>query len=320
MNYIVLDLEWNQSNCGQAGENPRLPFEIIEIGATKLDSKFNIIDKYGSIIKPRVYRRLHSKIKEILNYDESYLRTGRPFDVVFREFKKWCGEEYIFCTWGPLDLTYLQQNMDFYYLNPFSYPLHFYNLQEIYAINHYNDKYQMPSLEKAVNELKIPIDVPFHSAENDAYYTALVFQKMNHKKLDDMYSVDYYHHPTCNEEVVFSKHINYCEYISVPYANKKQAMEDKKISTLHCYKCNRKLPKKIRWFVNNSNTQLCVGKCWTHGLVCGKIRFKNLKDGDIFVIKTIEKINKKEYDKIKSRQNELREKRKEKRKTKKAVS
>ena len=156
MNYIVMDLEWNQSYSGHAGENPRLPFEIIEIGATKLDSKFNIVDTYGSIIKPRIYKRLQSKIRELLNYDESTLRTGRPFDVVFREFKKWCGDDYIFCTWGPLDLTYLQQNMDFYYMKQFAFPLKFYNLQEIYAINHYNDKTQMPSLEKAVTELKIP--------------------------------------------------------------------------------------------------------------------------------------------------------------------
>lgn len=320
MNYIVIDLEWNQSYSGQYYENPRIPFEIIEIGATKLDSKFNIIDTYGSIIKPRIYRKLHSKIKEILNYDEAFLKTGRPFDVVYREFIKWCGdEEYIFCTWGSLDLTYLQQNMDYYYLKNFNYPLKYYNLQEIYANNHYDDKFQTPSLEKAVLELKIPIDEPFHSAKNDAYYTALVFQKMNRKKLSDCYSIDYYHHPTCEEEEILSRHINYTEFISATYEDKKSAMDDKKINSLRCYKCNRKLPKKIKWFVNNSNTQLCIGKCWSHGLVCGKVRFKNAKNGEIFVIKTEEKINKKEFEKIRNRQIELREKRKEKRKAKKAV-
>ena len=30
MNYIVLDLEWNQSPLGKEFENKRLPFEIIE--------------------------------------------------------------------------------------------------------------------------------------------------------------------------------------------------------------------------------------------------------------------------------------------------
>lgn len=320
MNYIVMDLEWNQNCFGPEYEDSRMPFEIIEIGAIKLDSKFNIIDEYGSIIRPRLYRKLHSKIKEILNYDENYLKKGRPFDVVFREFIKWCGkEDYIFCTWGGLDLTYLQQNMDYYYLKKFIYPLKFLNLQEIYANNHYNNKYQTPSLEKAVTELSIPIEEPFHSAKNDAYYTSLVFQKMNRNRLSDLYSIDYYHYPTCEEEEIVIHHNHYTEFISTTYPDKKEAMEDKKISVLRCYKCNKKIPKKIRWFVNNSNTQLCVGKCWSHGLVCGKVRFKNTKDGKVFIIKTEEKITKKEFEKIRNRQIELREKRKEKRNAKKTV-
>lgn len=312
MNYIVMDLEWNQSTSA-LGENPRLPFEIIEIGATKLDQKFNIIDQFGAMIKPRVYRRLQPKIKEILGYDESSLKTGRPFDVVYREFKKWCGEDFMFCTWGPLDLTYLQQNMDFYYMKQLSYPLKFYNLQEIYAIQNYEDRRQTPSLEKAVDEFEIEIDAPFHCAKNDAYYTARIFQKMNHRKLTDLYSIDYYHYPTCEEEEITSQHQNYCEYISRPFESRKEALEDKNINLLRCNKCNKKLSKKIKWFSNNSNTQICVGRCWNHGLVCGKIRFKTAKDGEVFVIKTTETIDKKEYLRIQSRQNDLRMKRREKR-------
>ena len=37
MNYIVFDLEWNQCPYGKDRENKRLPFEIIEFGAVKLD-------------------------------------------------------------------------------------------------------------------------------------------------------------------------------------------------------------------------------------------------------------------------------------------
>ena len=37
MKYIVLDLEWNQSNTGKEKEVEQLPAEIIEIGAIKLD-------------------------------------------------------------------------------------------------------------------------------------------------------------------------------------------------------------------------------------------------------------------------------------------
>ena len=39
MNYIVFDLEWNQSPGGKRWSNSRLPFEIIEIGAVKLNER-----------------------------------------------------------------------------------------------------------------------------------------------------------------------------------------------------------------------------------------------------------------------------------------
>ena len=37
MNYIAVDFEWNQNPYGKEAGNKRLPFEIIEIGAVKLD-------------------------------------------------------------------------------------------------------------------------------------------------------------------------------------------------------------------------------------------------------------------------------------------
>ena len=129
MNYIVMDLEWNQSYSGHIGEHPRMPFEIIEIGAVKVDKNYRIIDEYSSLIKPRIYKKLHSKIRTILNYDETDLAKGRGFKEVCTEFLEWCGKDYIFCTWGPMDLTELQTNMAFYYMDKLPRPLKFLNLQ-----------------------------------------------------------------------------------------------------------------------------------------------------------------------------------------------
>ena len=44
MNYIILDLEWNQSPTGKINENKAIPFEIIEIGAVKLNKDKEILD------------------------------------------------------------------------------------------------------------------------------------------------------------------------------------------------------------------------------------------------------------------------------------
>ena len=69
MNYIVFDLEWNQSPDGKKFENARLPFEIIEIGAVKLDKDKNIIDSFQRLIKPQVYNWIHDSIHEVIHVD-----------------------------------------------------------------------------------------------------------------------------------------------------------------------------------------------------------------------------------------------------------
>ena len=115
MNYIVFDLEWNQSPIGQAGEHPRMPFEIIEIGAVKVNDKLEIVDEFRRLIRPKLYPTLHKYIRDILSYDEKELKkNGVSFKQACTEFLEWSGspDSYIFCTWGPSDLHYLQTNMD----------------------------------------------------------------------------------------------------------------------------------------------------------------------------------------------------------------
>lgn len=314
MNYVVFDLEWNQSMNGHDGENPNLPFEIIEIGAVKLDEKFNIIDEYSSIIKPRLYKRLQPHIKAILNYDESTLKKGRPFDMVCREFVKWCGEDYIFCTWGSMDLHYLQNNMEYYHMYPLETPLKFYNIQQIFADVADKDN-AIVKLEKAVAALQIEEepDRPYHFAVNDAYYTGMVLKKMKPKDLSDRYSYDIYNNPKEKEDEITGYHKKYMEHISREFEDKKAALEDKDLVTVRCFKCNKRTTKKIKWFANTPNSYLCVCKCWYHGYQTAKLRFKQARNGKTFVIKTVNSENKKGVEVIRNRQDELRIKRQEKR-------
>ena len=69
MNYIIFDLEWNQCCGGRDMENPRMPFEIIEIGAVRVSEDREILDSYQQVIRPRVYKKLHYKIKEMAKND-----------------------------------------------------------------------------------------------------------------------------------------------------------------------------------------------------------------------------------------------------------
>ena len=53
-NYIVFDLEWNQSIEGKEHSIEHFPFEIIEIGAVKLDEKRNMVSEFHGLITPQV--------------------------------------------------------------------------------------------------------------------------------------------------------------------------------------------------------------------------------------------------------------------------
>lgn len=86
MNFIVLDLEWNQSPDKKEHENPHLPFEIIQIGAVKLDQDFNIIDQFFERIRPVIYPEIHYKIQEIIQINYADYKNARSFPEVAEDF------------------------------------------------------------------------------------------------------------------------------------------------------------------------------------------------------------------------------------------
>ena len=137
MNYIVFDLEWNQCPYGKGQENERIPFEIIEIGAVKLNSERQIIDQYQVLIQPRVYKKLHHRTREIIQMDMKLLeREGIPFYRAVKEFLKWCGEDALFCSWGNSDLLELQRNMKYYgVLQLLKGPIRYLDVQKLFSID-----------------------------------------------------------------------------------------------------------------------------------------------------------------------------------------
>ena len=114
MNYVVFDLEWNQSPDGKKSSNSRLPFEIIEIGAVKLNKKKEVTDTFHRLIKPQVYNWIHNSIHEVIHVDYQDLAKGTPFPQAAREFIEWCGPDWYFFTWGNQDVMELQRNMKYY--------------------------------------------------------------------------------------------------------------------------------------------------------------------------------------------------------------
>ena len=315
MNYIVLDLEWNQSPYGKIGEQKSLPFEILEIGAIKLNENREYVDRYEGIVRPQVYKDLHYETQKIIGTNLSeYTSTGRIFSVVAKEFLKWCGDEPIFCTWGLLDLMELQRNMKYYGI---SYllegPMRYYDIQKLFSYA-YEDRKIRRTLEYAVEFLKIPEDEPFHRAVHDASYTAKVFQQINMEEFSAFYSIDSYQTPKTQEEEIYAYYDIYSKYISREFDTREEAMADRNVISYRCCICGRNTRKRIRWFSIHSSNYLSLSSCFRHGYMRGKLKFKKTDEERWYAIKIIKKVSREDALRVKEKQEEVRKKRREKRK------
>lgn len=294
--YIVFDLEWNQSAEGKAGEIPDLPFEIIEIGAVKLDEDFRVIGTFSRFIRPEVYRKLHFKVLEIMHLGMEELRSrGEAFEEVMQAFFLWCEEDFkegngnsIFCTWGNMDLTELQRNMTYHGIkNPFPYPLLYYDIQKLYNKLYHGDSKDKVTLERAVQALGLETANPFHRAIEDAKYTASILKSMDFHAVETYLSLDYYRIPDCVEDEIYLVFPDYSKYVSHGFSSREALIRDKTVTDLICFRCNRMLRKKIRWFSVNQRNHMALGICPEHGYLRGKLRVRKTPDGNYYCVKTI---------------------------------
>lgn len=289
MNYIVFDLEWNQSNTGLESEVATLPFEIIEIGAVKLDASGRETDKFSELIKPQVYREMHEITGRLIHLQMRELESGSPFPQTAKRFLEWCGgEEYRFCTWGGSDLTELQRNMRFYHMSSLAGgPIAFLDVQKLFSIA-YEDGKSRRALNHAVEFLRLEKDIPFHRAFGDAHYTAKVLSRILAEKPAVLRNLSYdvFHPPADRASEIRIQFDTYMKYISREFGSREEAFGDREVASSKCYLCHRNLRKKIRWFSPNGKNYYCLALCEKHGYVKGKIRLRKSEAEKLYVVKT----------------------------------
>ena len=288
MNYIVFDLEWNQSNTGREKEVEKLPFEIIEIGAVKIDDTCVTTGEFHELIRPQVYREMHHITGKLIQLNMKELEKGENFPKTMKNFLDWCGdEEYLFCTWGSLDLMELQRNMKYYEMTPLSDgPIAYLDVQKLFSIA-YEDGKKRRSLEFAIDFLEIEKDIPFHRAFTDAYYTGKILTEiMEHHR---------------------SQFDTYMKYISRSFAGKSEAFRDSEVVSTKCYLCHRNLKKKIPWFAVSLKNYYAVAYCEEHGYMKGKIRVNKTDDGRVYIVKTTKFISEEDVKALEERRTHVKE-------------
>lgn len=315
MNYIVLDLEWNQCPYGKEKGDDRLPFEIIEIGAVKLNSKLKVIDEFQCYVKPVVYRELHRITADLLKISKKDLKKGLPFKTAIECFLKWCGrEDYMFCTWGNTDLIELQRNMIYFGIDEkLDFPLFYYDVQKLFSIRYEDGKIRR-SLEFGAIYCSAKMDKKFHSALYDAKYTAEIMQNMDFYSVDSYFSIDTYVIPETKRDEITVVYDKYSKYISKGFASKEELMNCKRIFVTKCYVCNKTLRKKIRWFSYNNKVYYCLANCSEHGYMKGRLRVRKTDDGRYYAIKILKLTDEAGAELIREKKKDVKRKRIEKKK------
>jgi len=181
MNYVVVDLEWNQAMSSKSSVFNKLPIhlsgEIIEIGAVKLNADMTPGEEFTIDVKPVYFRRMHYKVKKITGFDKERLAHGIAFSDALEQFRRWCGDDVVFITWGNDDQRIMEQNIIIHDLD-WDWIADWVNLQLIYNLQTGGDKNQK-SLASAMEHFEIEQTRVAHDALGDAYNTALVASKLD---------------------------------------------------------------------------------------------------------------------------------------------
>lgn len=240
MYYITLDLEWNQAYAQKALAVQRrlacrLRGEVIQIGAVKLDKDMNICGSYQVIVKPQYFKKLHRHVSELTGISQEQMDMGTPLTEAAEKFKKWCGKNFAFLTWGPDDIPMLKENFNVHDI-PSAWLDNTYDLQQIF--NRQTDgASKQRSLEYAMEYFDIPMNLPAHDALNDAYFTALVAQALNVPEGVRTYSS--VHGDFLEESVMGDADAGYDGYVTIG-----ELLEDPTVDAPTCPLCKAPLVRK----------------------------------------------------------------------------
>ena len=272
-----------------------------------------MISEFNQLVKPAIYQHMHAITSKIIHLHMKDLQKGRPFPEVMQEFLDWCGEDYIFCTWGNMDLVELQRNMKYYgLLDLLKGPVKYYNVQKFFRLLCAHDASAV-SLESAVDYFQLPKGAGFHRAVNDAAYTADVFRRIDQEEAKKLYSIDYYQNPQSKGDEIHLRYDSYYKYISRVFDTREEALADREVRSTKCYKCGRAARKKMHWFSARTKAYYCLADCPEHGYIRGKLRIKKDDEQHIYIVKTLRLIDEEGAQQLRQMKADVLKKRRERR-------
>lgn len=284
MNYVVIDLEWNQAMSSKSSVFNRLPIhlrgEIIEIGAVKLDENMRPAEELTIDVKPVYFKRMHYKVKKITGFDKERLAHGIAFADALEKLRAFCGDNVTFLTWGCDDQGILEQNIIIHDLD-WDWIAGWVNLQLIYNLQTGGDKNQK-SLASAMEHFEIEQTRVAHDALGDAYNTALVCTRLDMAEGLRLYPeagkilatrMPNYKPPVdrSGEEPIIHESFG-------GFESKAAAFNDPRIAEFCCPSCGADAVG-TRWINQGDQRYMNLFNCEEHGAYLVRAKFHKGEDG-----------------------------------------
>lgn len=291
MNYVVVDLEWNQAMSSKSSVFNRLPIhlrgEIIQIGAVKLAPDLTPGEEFHIDVKPIYFKRMHYKVKKLTGFDAERLANGVDFPEAMERFRDWCGDDVTFLTWGYDDQGIMEQNIIIHDLD-WDWIAGWVNLQLIYNMQTGGDRNQK-SLSTAMEHFQIEQTRTAHDALGDAYNTALVCSHLDMETgmahyADAQRILSARPHRDAGPRQDGPDPIEHNAFSDC--ASKGAALTDAVIAAPCCPVCGQAMAYR-KWVNQGDQRYMNLAECPEHGMELIRLKFRRGEDGKYTVTRLI---------------------------------
>lgn len=243
MHYVILDMEWDSVYHKQ---HKRFVNQILQIGAVKLDEKFNIVDIFDVTVRSSVCKRVSKRFTELTGITKEMMLEGISLEIAVEQYNTWLGEDTVTITWSNSDLYTIAENEKYLLVDKKFKIDKYLDLQvfiqgELRLLGH--DIKSQISLGKAAELLGITTDnYDLHTAKDDSLLCAALLKKhYNEAAFDDLIKD--------TSDPQFYKRLYFKPY----YISRiNDGRIDKDTQVFYCEKCETKLKRLTKWKYHNN--------------------------------------------------------------------
>lgn len=220
-----------------------------------------MIGSFNQFIQPGLYKKLHPRIARITDISQEDLYGAPRFQKAFERFIRWCGEDFVLATWGKDDVSVFQQNINYYLKNDQQMPQVF-DIQQLYKALEGNNEQTKTGLQSALERYHIDLspEHPFHSAVDDAYYTAKIFQRFPEPKA-------LLNYPLTARPLAPQKNSRDEKADDLRFSSIETALHSNPAKNPNCPACGKRMQVPEGYVPFRNNQWRALADCIDHGLV-----------------------------------------------------